>query len=738
MTCGSFVRVTAFLIMLGVIFLLSPAERVLAATGILQQINFQGKVVNKTVGTNVTDDDYSFTFTIYDAAAAGTTLWTETKTITVTNGIFQTLLGSVSALPDDIDFNTDNLYLGIEFDGDGEMSPRVRLAAVPYAFNALKVAGLTVTNTTGTLTIPNSTTVQFAAAFTTSGANALTLTTTGVTNITLPTTGTVATLAGSEILTNKTIGNTGLSFENSESISNGTNGTLTFGRNDAGIVTLTSADNDSTAALTILPGGAAALVLGGGSTTTITLTTDGTGDGEVVLPADSIGPTELNDNGTTLDAGEDEMCLTYEDSGAIFVWQTCSSGSGTWDTIGDAGGNGAIAFGSTIQTLDWGVMDANGSFLTYNFTNAGTSAGTDNGVVINNAVTGSNTDTTTETLLLLQQLDTTAAGTTVVDNALKIDVAANGGITDGIEITNSAGNLTNGINIVDTAGGTIGTGILLSGTFSTAGINTGNATIVNIGAAGTDFSATGGLTLADALGVTSGGITVTSGGATISSGALAVNSDSITSDAALTIDANDSVVLGGSGNTFTFDESSGPAYAGTARPAKTIRLSPEYSGAVLTAYYGSGTDTNITGTMTSDVDTTQGTSIRNYYQWNRPSATEHFYTVAVRVTLPADFSAWATSNAIQISHISESATSTNSEIDVYIYNENSATLVTSDVDNASTSWTTVDIDDSVLDDGAGSEWDAAGETSVIYLRLGSQSDNYSRVGDIVLNYLAAF
>lgn len=40
--------------------------------------------------------------------------------------------------------------------------------------------------------------------------------------------------------------------------------------------------------------------------------------------------------------------------------------------------------------------------------------------------------------------------------------------------------------------------------------------------------------------------------------------------------------------------------------------------------------------------------------------------------------------------------------------------------------------------GAGSEWDAAGETAVIYLRMGSQSDNFVRVGDIVLNYLGAF
>lgn len=184
---------------------------------------------------------------------------------------------------------------------------------------------------------------------------------------------------------------------------------------------------------------------------------------------------------------------------------------------------------------------------------------------------------------------------------------------------------------------------------------------------------------------------------------------------------------------------SGLVYSGAGRPTKTITLSPEYPGAVLTDYYGAGTDTNITGAMTSDTDTTQGTSIRNYYEWERTvDSTQHFYTVAVRVTLPADFDDWASSNAVRVSYITESGTNTVSDLDVRIYNENDAAIVASDVDNASTSWTTVDFAGGTLNDNSSSEWDAAGETAVIYLRMGSASSNYVRVGDIQLNYLAKF
>jgi hypothetical protein len=176
------------LIIVVVVFLFS-SNFVKAAVGINKQINFQGKVVN-TDGTNVANASYTFVFSIYNQQApGGAVIWTETKSLAVTDGIFQTNLGDATALPGSVDFNSDSIYLGVKFSTDAEMTPRVRFTAAPYAMNAGKVAGLTVTDTTGTLTIGNGKTVSFSDAFTTTGAFGLTLNTTGVTSVTLPTSG---------------------------------------------------------------------------------------------------------------------------------------------------------------------------------------------------------------------------------------------------------------------------------------------------------------------------------------------------------------------------------------------------------------------------------------------------------------------------------------------------------------------------------------------------------------------
>jgi parallel beta-helix repeat protein len=246
------------------IFITSP---VLAAPGINPQISFQG-VLKTSAGALVADDTYPMEFKLYTQLSGGTAVWTETRTganeVTVTDGIFSVDLGSVTSLPGSIDFNTDSLYLGVNFNSDGEMSPRLRLTAAPYAFNAKTVSGLTVTNTTGTLTIPDGETISFADSFTTSGANSLTLTTTGSTNVTLPTSGTLSTLDGVETLTNKTIGSTGLTFSGAATDIDAASGeALTFiGRaassfsTTAGNITFQAADTGTIATVQIGAGGA--------------------------------------------------------------------------------------------------------------------------------------------------------------------------------------------------------------------------------------------------------------------------------------------------------------------------------------------------------------------------------------------------------------------------------------------------------------------------------------------------
>lgn len=110
-------------------------------------------------------------------------------------------------------------------------------------------------------------------------------------NLTIPS---GATLTVDGTFTNA--GSGGMTLANGESINTDTDDTFDFTRDDAGTVTITASDNNAVAALTVLPGGAAALTLGGASTTSVTLTTDGTGTGEVVLPAQSIAAAEMVDD----------------------------------------------------------------------------------------------------------------------------------------------------------------------------------------------------------------------------------------------------------------------------------------------------------------------------------------------------------------------------------------------------------------------------------------------------------
>lgn len=385
-------------------FLTVPAN---AAAGINRTVSFQGRVVNKTDGTNITDGNYTFIFKIYDASAAGTKLWgDETQTtIPVTNGIFTVALGSVrSFATDNLDFNQDNLWLDVTFNGEN-FGSRVRLASVPYAMTAEKVNGLTVTSTTGTLTIQNAKTISFADAFTTSGANPLTLTTIGTTNVTLPTTGTL------------------------------------FTNTATGVQTLTSTQTTGT-------------ILGIADSTTET----------AALVGQSItlsGTGAFDQTGLQFNLSGASGTNLNDIVGSGSTWKVSKTGALTVASCTGCGGGGATlqtayAAGNTITTTTGSdiafVLPAGlGTRTKFSLTNSDTTAGSD--FYLNSA---------------------NASGTST--NGLFLEQTGAGILTNGLNITRTAGTLTNGLSFA----GTIGTDITTSGARALT-IDTGGAAGITIG-----------------------------------------------------------------------------------------------------------------------------------------------------------------------------------------------------------------------------------------------------------------
>jgi len=141
-----------------------------------------------------------------------------------------------------IEVSSDNVQLAASVAGDGltynsgvldvnGTADRISVAADSIDIASTYV-GQTSINTLGTITtgtwnadvispeyggtgVNNGTkTITLGGNLTTSGAHNTTLTTTGATSVTLPTTGTLATLAGTETLTNKTINNSDIGSSN--------------------------------------------------------------------------------------------------------------------------------------------------------------------------------------------------------------------------------------------------------------------------------------------------------------------------------------------------------------------------------------------------------------------------------------------------------------------------------------------------------------------------------------------
>ncbi len=99
-----------------------------------KKLNYQGYLTT-TSGAAITNPALSLTFKLYTVASGGTALYSETQSISVSNGIFNALIGSSAVL--NLSFDQP-YYVGITIAGEPtEMVPRQPLAASPYAMRSV-------------------------------------------------------------------------------------------------------------------------------------------------------------------------------------------------------------------------------------------------------------------------------------------------------------------------------------------------------------------------------------------------------------------------------------------------------------------------------------------------------------------------------------------------------------------------------------------------------------------------
>ncbi|QQR78760.1 MAG: hypothetical protein IPJ68_00530 [Candidatus Moraniibacteriota bacterium] len=110
----------------------------------------------------ITNGEYDVRFALYrtdrttaDAypSNADNRLWEETQKVIVKNGVLRAFLGSATALPASLSFESGDYYLGIRVGTDSEMVPRKKLGAVPSALNSQFLRGKTFGTSEGNLLV---------------------------------------------------------------------------------------------------------------------------------------------------------------------------------------------------------------------------------------------------------------------------------------------------------------------------------------------------------------------------------------------------------------------------------------------------------------------------------------------------------------------------------------------------------------------------------------------------------
>lgn len=100
-------------------------------------LSYQGKLTD-TFGIPVPDGNYSLTFRLYSQETGGTPFWSEAQNVAVRNGLFLVLLGAAIPIPQVPDGG--DLYLGMQVGAGSELTPRLKIGSVPYAYLSERTA----------------------------------------------------------------------------------------------------------------------------------------------------------------------------------------------------------------------------------------------------------------------------------------------------------------------------------------------------------------------------------------------------------------------------------------------------------------------------------------------------------------------------------------------------------------------------------------------------------------------
>jgi len=121
-----------------------PASQVRTPSSSTSTLPYQGRLTDAN-GTPL-DGTYSMSFQLYNTASGGSALWSEewdfTDAVVVNDGLFNVLLGSLTPIPQNVITGNSSLWLGISIETDSEMTPRVQVGSVPFAFQANRAYGL--------------------------------------------------------------------------------------------------------------------------------------------------------------------------------------------------------------------------------------------------------------------------------------------------------------------------------------------------------------------------------------------------------------------------------------------------------------------------------------------------------------------------------------------------------------------------------------------------------------------